>query len=44
VLFHVAGTGRDWENIGVIADEYPRMNLILAHMGPGDASFAQKTE
>jgi predicted TIM-barrel fold metal-dependent hydrolase len=36
VLFHVAGTGRDWESIGAIADEYPRMNLILAHMGPGE--------
>jgi predicted TIM-barrel fold metal-dependent hydrolase len=39
VLFHVAGTGRDWENIGAIVDQYSGMKLILAHFGPGEAAL-----
>jgi predicted TIM-barrel fold metal-dependent hydrolase len=39
VLLHAAGTGRDWENIGAIADRYSRMKLILAHFGPGEEAL-----
>ncbi len=42
VLFHVAGTGRDWSHsIGAIVDEFSRMNLILAHMGPGEEALPE---
>jgi predicted TIM-barrel fold metal-dependent hydrolase len=42
VLFHVAGTGRDWsESVGAIADEYKQISLILAHMGPGEDALPE---
>jgi len=40
VLFHVGGIGRDWSySIGHLADTYPGMNMILAHLAPGEEAL-----
>ncbi len=40
VLFHVGGIGRDWTySIGRLADMYPGMNMILAHLAPGEEAL-----
>ncbi len=37
VLFHVGGGGRDWSYaIPRLAETYPGMSLILAHLAPGE--------
>lgn len=37
VLWHVGGASREWiGTVGRLADQFPRMALILAHMGPGE--------
>lgn len=42
VLFHVAGIGRDWNGgVAEIADQFRNMNLILAHLGPGEEALPQ---